>query len=812
MTLVEVRSLLCNARDVTSHRGYSECTRHLCLALLLCVTAFVPNLAQGQTSKPTPVSPQPPKTGLPASFDVPLLAAPLHLSDFEGMKPLPGIADKLARVSGFVQNQPNDGEPATQPTEVWVGHSSTTLYFVFACHDNHAAAIRGHLARRENVSGDDTISVLLDPFQDRRRGIVFELNPAGVQADAAWTDSSSLQYGADADYSYDQVWDSETRVTSSGWMALMAIPFRSIRFRSESQNWGVVFIRSLPRNSELDFWPRVSTRVSGVLSQEGTMHGIEGVTGSHNFQLNPYVLAQNERELINLDPLNPYFSSRGLEGTAGGEAKVIIKDRIVLDGTINPDFSDVESDQPQFTVNQRYPVYFPELRPFFLENANYFSTPILLVYTRNIVHPEFGIRATGKLGRTNIGLLAIDDRLQGDTYPAGDPLHGQHAKYTVARISQDVGENSSAGVVYTDQEFGGGWNRIGGIDVAAHVSPSWTVIGQMVESSTMGPTSDGAPSSYFAGPAAYAEVQRTGHSFNLDSFFKDFSTGFRSELGFIPTTNLYSNQSHLTYQWFPKGSSIQSFALDGISLVGWDHQGNRLYRYFTFSPYVSLPRQFIIAPQLGQNSDTLGPQDGYPLQHNVNFTENFGGLVVRGSPYAQLNFSLTALRTGNVNYNPVPGGVPALLDAELVQALFSVQPFRQLTSDNTYLLDRDRSVANGAFVYENQVFRTKINYQFTRSISARVIAEYDSTLANPAETSLQRRKQIGTQALFTWLPHPGTVLYIGYNNDLQNLDRALCNRGLDGACDPSNPSLPRADSYLNDGKQIFVKFSYLFRF
>jgi hypothetical protein len=110
------------------------------------------------------------------------------------------------------------------------------------------------------------------------------------------------------------------------------------------------------------------------------------------------------------------------------------------------------------------------------------------------------------------------------------------------------------------------------------------------------------------------------------------------------------------------------------------------------------------------------------------------------------------------------------------------------------------------------VLRTKINYQFTRSISARVIAEYDSTLANPAETSLSRKKQIGTQALFTWLPHPGTVLYIGYNNDLQNLDRSLCNRGLTGACDPDDPTPPRSKNYLNDGKQIFVKFSYLFRF
>ena len=125
-------------------------------------------------------------------------------------------------------------------------------------------------------------------------------------------------------------------------------------------------------------------------------------------QINPYGLAQNEHELLTLNPSDPYFSTRQLEGTAGGEAKVIVKDSIVLDGTVNPDFSDVESDQPQFTVNQRYPVYFPELRPFFLENANYFSTPITLLYTRRMVRPEFGARVTGKVGHTNIG--AAGDR------------------------------------------------------------------------------------------------------------------------------------------------------------------------------------------------------------------------------------------------------------------------------------------------------------------------------------------------------------------------------------------------------------------
>jgi hypothetical protein len=571
-----------------------------------------------------------------------------------------------------------------------------------------------------------------------------------------------------------------------------------------------VFARNLPRNSEIDYWPRVSAKISGTLSQEGTLHGMEGLTESHNIQLNPYAIAQNERNLNSLDPLHPYFSSRHLEGTAGADGKMIFKDSIVLDGTLNPDFSTVESDQPQFTVNQRYAVYFPELRPFFLENANYFSTPITLVYTRNIVHPTYGVRLTGKTHATNLGFFAIDDRAPGETVDPRDPLYGKHATFAVGRVSQDFGKGSSVGAIYTDEEFGGGWNRIGGVDLTLRMTNTWTANAQWVESSTRARDEDGG--AYSAGPAEFLEVDRQGHSFNLFSQSADFSTGFQTQLGFIQTNNIRKNHTHANYQWFPKSKILQSWGLESNTNVAFDHAGNRVYRYLNGDPFLLLPRNTVIAPLAGENSDTLGPQNGVALTHNRNYTENFFGGVVRGAPWTQLNFNLLAIRGGNVNYNPVDGREPSLMNQQSVELLFTIQPMHRLTADNTYLLDRDFAAASHAFVYESQTFRTKLNYQFTRAISARVIVEYDTTLANPAETSLQRTKQVGTQALLTWLPHPGTAIYIGYNNDLQNLDRTLCNRLQNGTCDPNNTIVPRASNYLNDGRQVFIKASYLFRF
>lgn len=770
----------------------------------------VAQVSTGQENKPSVVSTVPPTPQRPSDVKVPLLDAPLKLSDFAGMKLRPELKDKVGEITGFIQQSPVDGRPATERTEVYLGHTKSTLYAVFLCFDDHANVIRGHLARRENVLNDDNVSLLLDPFQDRRRGVLFTVNPVGVQADAAWTENNS------PDYSYDQVWDSEGRVTRDGWMVLVSIPFRSLRFRPVGSDWGVVLMRNFPRNSETDYWPRVSASISGVLSQEGTLRGIEGVTGSHNVQINPYVLGQNEKTLLNLNPLDPYFSQRSFEGTAGGEVKAIVKDSIVFDATVNPDFSDVESDQPQFTVNQRYPVYFPELRPFFLENANYFSTPITLLYTRNIIRPDYGGRVTGKIGNTNIGLLAIDDREPGQTVPEGDPLYGKKATFAVGRVAQDFGKNFTLGAIYTDEEFGGGFNRIGGIDFTWRATNKWTILGQTVESATKqsNPLSLATifPSGYSAGPASDLQVSRSGHAFSLFDEYQDFATGFTSQVGFYQTADIRSDHLHSTYQWFPKKSVVQSFGLETNQNIAFNHQGDRVYHYTTFDPFWLLPRNIVLAPLVGQNSDTVGPQNGYLLNSSKNFTENFGGFVARGQPFTQLNFNLQALKSGNVNYNPVTGGVPSLMNEETVQALITVSPLRQLTDDNTYLLDRDHSVKDGQLVYETQTFRTKLNYQFTRAFSARVIVEYDSTLANPAETSLLRTKDVQTQALLTWLPHPGTAIYVGYNNDIQNLDRSLCNQLPGGGCDPNNLTQPRSSLYLNDGRQFFVKASYLLRF
>ena len=773
--------------------------------------ASLPGSAQLAPNSPVHIAP----TQL---LQIPMLDHDLTLADFPNMQPSPALQQKLAHVAELSQNQPFDTKPASEKTEVWLGRTHTALFAVFICYDSRPNLMRAHLARRENIDQDDYVSLLVDPFQDRRRGILFEVNPAGVQADANWAENN------DADFSYDQVWDSTARRTPKGWMAIMAIPFRSIRSRSNAPDWGIVLGRNLPRLSETDYWPHISQQISGTLSQEGTAHGLEGAT-SHNIQINPYALAHRVRELNDDDPLNPYFSKRNLAGTAGGDIKAIIRDSIVLDGTINPDFSQVESDQPQFRVNQRFVNYYPELRPFFLENASYFDTPITLLYTRTIIHPEFGARATGKINHTNIGFLAIDDRAPGEFVAQDDPLHGKRSLTTMLRISQDIGKQSSVGVSYVQRVLNGRANRVGGIDFNAYLTKHWSMQGMMVETGTH--QQDGT---YSAGPATRLGISRNGRNFSLYARYRDFSQGYQADAGFVTIPQVRQPSINASYTWYPNKHGIQSFQLQPQFNIAFDRSGHRVFRYNENDVIFTLARNGLIVPFYGNNSDTLSPGNYPALTRFTNFSENYTGVLVRLAPLPQFNTRMTYVHGATVNYNPAGAGIPELLHEDQLRGYLTLQPIGPLTIDNTYLLDRTTAAHNdpllasnpapapgatfraGDLAYESQTLRTKINYQFTRSFSLRAIVQYDSVLSNPLVTTLSRTKQVSSQILFTWLPHPGTAVYAGYNNNLQNMDRRLCYRNLSGQCDPNNTDVPYSPQYLATGREVFVKASYLFRF
>lgn len=430
---------------------------------------------------PQPATVQLPVTTYTPRVHIPRLSGDPRLSDFLALQLNSLPARQMLRVDNFIQRYPQDGHPATEPTVAYLGYTHEYFYVAFVCKDATPRLIRAHMLARDNLGDDDFVEVILDTFRDQRRGFVFKTNALGIQADALYTEQTG------SDYSFDTVWDTWGKRTPQGYTVLLRIPFSSLYFAkaasTEMRTWGMVLQRGISHANESAFWPQVKHNVAGRLTQERTVDGFVNIEHGRNWQLEPYVLARNLRQLNTVNPLDPYFQDKHLQGYAGLDAKFILHNSLVLDTTVNPDFSQVGIDNPA-PPNQRFPAYFPEVRPFFIENSSYFMTPVSLYYTDNIVLPQYGARLTGKLGPWALGILDVDDRNPGQMVPPGTPDFNTRAHFYLARVNRDIGPQSNIGAIYADHEYLDSYNRAGGLDYRARLHQRWTLTGQAITSTT----------------------------------------------------------------------------------------------------------------------------------------------------------------------------------------------------------------------------------------------------------------------------------------------------------------------------------------
>jgi hypothetical protein len=747
-------------------------------------------------------------------ISIPHLSAAPSLEDFLSMAPGSDAARQMLKVTGFVQRYPHGGEPVTQRTEAYLGYDSKNFYAVWVCFDD-PKKVRAHLGRREDIYGDDEVEIMLDTFQDKRRAYAFQMNPLGVQWDAIWTEvprEDTFTSDPHFDVSFDTLWYSKGKLTGQGYVVWLAVPFRSLRFVPKpDQQWGVILYRGINRNNENAFWPEISLKVEGRLNQAATAEGIHDVSPGRNIQLIPYA-AMRAFRAPDLRGDTPAFSQRAADGRIGLDSKFVLKDNLVLDTTINPDFSQVESDEPQITVNQRFAVFFPEKRPFFLENADYFSTPIDLLFTRDIGDPSAGIRLTGKTGPYSIGVLATDDRSPGKAVPDSDPLSGERAYFTVARVKRDLWKQSSLGFIYTDRElpFTGSFNRIGGIDGRLKFNRNWTSVFQGVVSSTR------EGSFYEAGPAYKANVQYTTDRVAYTAIYSDFSPGFTTLAGFVNRVDIREMYQNFSYQYRPKSGLL--LAATGMMEADpvWAHDGTRLDTYYRPSLQLDFKRQsfFNVFPYT-EYRERLRPSD-FPglLTANQDYHEHYSSISGGTSPFSQLALAAYYYWGDRINFVPaaVAAGQPScntMLCAPYLArwdeaiASLTLKPIRSVKIENSYLFSRLRSREESAAIYNNHILRSKVNWQFTRELSLRLILQYNSTLANTQFTSLSTAKTFNTDFLITYLLHPGTAVYVGYNTNLANPGLGL---------DPTTQQPAYLNRYTNDGRQFFVKVSYLLRF
>ena len=814
------------------------------------------------------IRPAPRPEAAPPSLSIPRLESAPSLDAFLTMQPQGDAALQMAKVTGFSQRNPHDGDPVSQPTDAYLGYDQKNLYVVFVCFDD-PGKVRARMSRREDIFDDDQVEVILDTFHDRRRAYAFQTSPLGVQWDAIWTEASrEEQTQGHFDTSFDTVWDSKGKVTSRGFVVWMAIPFKSLRFpANQHQEWGLILYRGITRNTEDAFWPHVSYRIEGRLGQAATLYGLEGISPGRDIELIPYGVMRGFRALDTRDFSNPYFQKATLQGQPGMDAKFVFQDHFTLDLTANPDFSQVESEDPQITVNQRYAVYFPEKRPFFLENEDFFRTPMDLFFTRNIGDPSAGIRLTGKDGPYSLGVMTADDRSPGLAIPAYYPLSGLRSYFTVARVSRDIFRQSSVGALYTDWECPttGEYNRIGGVDTRLKFTPNWTLDGQAVTSSSnifgnffsphysannceanYYPFSSGnignAANNHYAGPAEKLQLHHDGLHFTYDGTYNDISPGFVSIPGFINRVDIREASQELDYRFRPRRGWIVDWGPSLNIRYDFDHSGLRLDTdYLPYFVVQGRGQTLLIVRPYERMRERLRPQDfcfyGFcstPLG-NQDYQEHFSAATFQTGYLKKATILASYMWGEGVNFVALPSSVspavnpyghPYLAREDTAQASLIVRPIKPLKIENTYLFERLRPDQNtytfqqsqnpgaGRSILNDHILRSKWNWQFTPQLSARVILQYNALLAGTPGvgspyTYLPTSRQFNADFLITYLLHPGTAIYVGYNSDLQNLNVVPAT--------PGTPVIPgyvtnSARGYINDSRQFFVKVSYLFRF
>lgn len=715
----------------------------------------------------------------------------------------------MTQVEEFTQRNPDDGKPATQRTVAYFGYDDKNLYLVAVCYETEPDRIRARMTKREEIFDDDAVILILDTFHDGRRAYIFIVNPYGIQADGL------VAAGQNDDYSFDALWYSEGKRTSRGYVVSMTIPFKSLRFPADSkQTWGIAVGRASPDRNEQSWWPYVTNRIENLIAQCAILENLQNISPGRNLQFIPYGFFRNFREL---DTINspPRFTSRAAKSDAGLDAKAVLKDSLVFDFTLNPDFSQVESDEPQVTVNQRFEVFFPEKRPFFLENATFFKTPLSLLFTRRIANPQFGARLTGKVGPYALGAFFVDDRAPGARVPTDDPLFGTRAYNAIVRINRDFARESTIGFLFSNQAHRGSFNRILGPDVRWKLTKNWIVQGQAVASQTRTlPSCNGAAatscptpvSQDLSGPAYDANLYRQGRSFNYNLEYSDIAATFRAQDGFIPRTDIRRVDQSVQYSYWAKSKAVLTYNPQ-VSMTGvWDHSGQR--QDLLLNPGFDL--------ELRHQTGFYG---GYQLKRErfqqMDFLKPTFIGEIASYAFAPVNLRLRIERGREINFLPAAGLPPFIGDQTLLRFIAALRPTNRLRIDPTYIFTRlgtrraagfsPPSVQPGVSIFNNHIVRLKVNYQFTPRLSLRTILQYQATLANAALTSIRTSRQFNGDILVTYFVHPGTVVYIGYSDILNQPDpRLLLPPAAAGSSSPSG--------FLETGRQFFVKFSYLFRF
>jgi hypothetical protein len=716
-------------------------------------------------------------------------------------------------LTGFTQYEPVEGIPASQRTEVRVLMADDAVLFGIRAYDTGGEEIRATLSRRDGFGGsDDWVRVILDTFNDQRRAFVFQVNPLGVQADGIWVEGRGGR-GEPVDWSPDFLWASAGRVDDDGYTVEFEVPFKSLRFPDASmQDWGLQVTRRVQRSGFSESWAPITSNEANRLAQAGSLRGLEDLDPGLFMELNPVMTASrlgswNEASqgLVH----DPTASDFGMNLTYG------LTSNLTLDGTYNPDFSQVEADAGQITVNERFALFLPEKRPFFLEGTDVFSMPERLVYTRSISNPVGAAKLSGKVGGTTVAYVGAVD--QAGT--AGD------AVVNLLRVKRDVGGTSSVGLAYTDRMTGGqSYNRVAGVDGRFVIARRYSVDVMAAASADGGQLDDTQWGSLLS-----AKFRRASRALSMSASFLDITPAFKARSGFIRQVGITEVDARTGYTWRGgSGAAVESVSASvdaegtwvreefwsGGAPEEWD-VGLTLSTSLRgnvggFLSYSRRSYDFGIGRYEGLFADAGGALA--PFTPSQSHFKGLQSLRLRSwiSTWQRVRGSVGASWSETPIFDRI--GVPADLGRSLSADLrLTLYPTGSLSMETGFrhvriTRARDRSVYSTATIP-----RLQARFQFSPSIFIRTIGEYSSqergdvlaagsgspVLFCNEEDCVSRSGSAAhdfrLEALVGYEPSPGTVLFVGYTRAMRD--------GLSFGFEDMQTH--------SDG--LFVKLSYRFR-
>jgi hypothetical protein len=696
-------------------------------------------------------------------------SVPHHIPRVEARIEVDGVLDESEWRRAWVMSldyevRPGENTPAPVRTQVFVMHDDSRLFVGFRAYDPDPSAIRAHLADRDQAWADDWVGIVIDTFNDERRDYLFTVNPLGVQMDKIEVESSGST-------PWDGIWKSAAVMTDWGWSAEIEIPFSTLRFQRSTgpQVWGFDAIRGYPRNVSHQMGLFARDRSNNCyLCQAPKIEGFAGVSPGRNIEIVPTLTATRTDEREDLPEGEMVDGDPDIE--LGLTARWGITPNLTLSGTVNPDFSQVEADALQLTVNRPFAIFLPELRPFFMEGADYFETPMNVVYTRMMREPEWGLKLTGKEGAHTIGAQVVDDEITNLIIPGSQSsdftVLEQPNTSTVLRYRYDVGNRFTLGGIFTNREGTGYLNRVAGIDGDFRITPRDRIFVQLLGSSTRYPEEViedfDQPEGTIDDWAAEVYYSHSTRTWQWWAVLSDIGTDFRADLGFMPQVNYKHREVGLGYQWNATETSwysrmdIKAKVADTIDQTG----------FLLFHEDVV---QFTIEGQLHSHSVVRPSQvrEGYNGQE-FDFNRLRLHTCARPNRHSHAWFNLHF--GGQIDYvNTRPG------DFVNLNTGFWYRFGRHLYLEPTYTRER-MDVAEG-WLYTSTIGQLSASWQFNarcfvRAILQHVDDQFNTELYTDGRDPEEQR--LFTQLLFSYKLNPRTVFFLGYSdNSFANQDYGL---------------------------------------